>query len=98
MPNIAETYVHRICRTGRAGANGIAISFCDAEEKAYLRDIEKLINKKIPVVADHPFPLIDHNPVKVEKTHQRRPNFSRSKPTGNIEKKKWQPRTSGVRR
>jgi len=55
IPNIAETYVHRIGRTGRAGAAGTAYSFCDAEEKAYLRDIEKLINKKIPVVADHPF-------------------------------------------
>lgn len=89
IPNIAETYVHRIGRTGRAGANGIALSFCDAEEKEYLRDIEKLIGKKIPVIDDHPFPLIDHNPVKTEKPHQRRPNLSRSKPTGNNEKKQW---------
>ena len=57
IPNIAETYVHRIGRTGRAGASGTAYSFCDAEEKSYLRDIEKLINRKIPVVDDHPFPL-----------------------------------------
>jgi len=57
IPNIAETYVHRIGRTGRAGASGMAYSFCDSEEKAYLRDIEKLINRKIPVVEDHPFPL-----------------------------------------
>jgi ATP-dependent RNA helicase RhlE len=64
IPNISETYVHRIGRTGRAGANGTAISFCDAEEKEYLRDIEKLITKKIQVVDDHPFPLIDNNPVK----------------------------------
>ncbi|TAL65089.1 MAG: DEAD/DEAH box helicase [Bacteroidetes bacterium] len=64
IPNISETYVHRIGRTGRAGANGTAISFCDAEEKAYLKDIEKLITKKIQVIEDHPFPLIDHNPVK----------------------------------
>ena len=64
IPNISETYVHRIGRTGRAGANGTAISFCDADEKAYLKDIEKLITKKIQVVDDHPFPLIDHNPVK----------------------------------
>ncbi len=98
MPNIAETYVHRIGRTGRAGANGIALSFCDAEEKEYLRDIEKLIGKKIPVIDDHPFPLIDHNPVKTEKPHQRRPNLSRSKPTGNNEKKQWRSKTSGVRR
>ena len=98
IPNIAETYVHRIGRTGRAGANGIALSFCDAEEKEYLRDIEKLIGKKIPVIDDHPFPLIDHNPVKTEKPHQRRPNLSRSKPTGNNEKKQWRSKTSGVRR
>ena len=48
MPNVPETYVHRIGRTGRAGAKGTAFSFCDAEEKAYLRDIEKLIAQKIP--------------------------------------------------
>ena len=67
IPNISETYVHRIGRTGRAGANGTAISFCDAEEKVYLKDIEKLITKKIQVIDDHPFPLIDHNPVKPPK-------------------------------
>ena len=67
ISNIAETYVHRIGRTGRAGANGTAFSFCDAEEKAFLKDIEKLISKKIPVINDHPYPLIDHNPVKVPK-------------------------------
>ena len=46
---------------------GTALSFCDAEEKAYLRDIEKLITKKISVVENHPFPLMDHNPVKTPK-------------------------------
>ena len=55
LPNVPETYVHRIGRTGRAGASGIALSFCDAEEKPYLRDIHKLISKNIPVVEDHPF-------------------------------------------
>jgi ATP-dependent RNA helicase RhlE len=48
LPNIPESYVHRIGRTARAGADGIAISFCDAEERAYLRDIEKLIRISIP--------------------------------------------------
>ncbi len=57
LPNIPETYVHRIGRTGRAGASGIAISFCDEEEKVYLKDIQKLIGKKIPIVESHPFPL-----------------------------------------
>ncbi len=56
LPNIPETYVHRIGRTGRAGASGIALSFCDMEEKAYLRDIQKLIGQTLPVVKDHPFP------------------------------------------
>ncbi len=55
IPNIPETYIHRIGRTGRAGASGIALSFCDLEERAYLRDIQKLINLKIPVVEEHPF-------------------------------------------
>ena len=55
LPNVPETYVHRIGRTGRAGANGIAFSFCDAEERAYLRDIHKLIARQIPVVESHPY-------------------------------------------
>ncbi|OJV16530.1 MAG: DEAD/DEAH box helicase [Dyadobacter sp. 50-39] len=57
IPNIPETYVHRIGRTGRAGAKGIALSFCDKEEKPYLKDIHKLIAKNIPVVNDHPYAL-----------------------------------------
>ena len=57
LPNVPETYVHRIGRTGRAGASGISISFCDEEEKEYLRDIQKLIGKTIPVVTDHAYQL-----------------------------------------
>lgn len=60
LPNIPETYVHRIGRTGRAGASGISISFCDVEEKAYLKDIHKLIGKTIPVVEDHSYPMMVH--------------------------------------
>jgi ATP-dependent RNA helicase RhlE len=55
LPNVPETYVHRIGRTARAGAAGVAISFCDHEERAYLRDIEKLIRKPVPVVENHPY-------------------------------------------
>jgi ATP-dependent RNA helicase RhlE len=55
IPNISESYVHRIGRTARAGAQGIAISFCDAEERAFLRDIEKLIGRPIPVDPDQPY-------------------------------------------
>jgi ATP-dependent RNA helicase RhlE len=54
MPNVPETYVHRIGRTGRAGAAGIAVSFCDHDEREHLREIEKLLRKKTPVCDDHP--------------------------------------------
>jgi ATP-dependent RNA helicase RhlE len=55
LPNVPETYVHRIGRTGRAGASGIALSFCEAEEVPYLKDIQKLIRLTVPVETDHPF-------------------------------------------
>jgi len=66
LPNIPETYVHRIGRTGRAGFSGISVSFCDAEEKEYLRDIQKLIGKTVPVIEDHKYPMLNHqaSPVK----------------------------------
>jgi len=57
LPNIPETYVHRIGRTGRAGLNGIALSFCDQEEVEFLKDIHKLISKQIPVDDAHPYPM-----------------------------------------
>jgi ATP-dependent RNA helicase RhlE len=57
LPNIPETYVHRIGRTGRAGASGIALSFCDQEEIEFLKDIHKLIAKQIPVEEGHPYPM-----------------------------------------
>jgi ATP-dependent RNA helicase RhlE len=67
LPNVPETYVHRIGRTGRAGASGTALSFCDAEEQEFLRDIQKLIARQIPVVEDHPHvmhaSLATHAPV-----------------------------------
>ncbi|MES2810204.1 MAG: DEAD/DEAH box helicase [Bacteroidota bacterium] len=55
IPNVPETYVHRIGRTGRAGASGIAFTFCDAEEIDFLKDIHKLIGKEIPVNGEHPY-------------------------------------------
>ncbi len=55
LPNVPETYVHRIGRTGRAGANGVAISFCEEEERPFLRDIHKLIKISITEVKDHPY-------------------------------------------
>ncbi len=62
LPDVPETYVHRIGRTGRAGLEGIAISFCDFDEKAQLADIEKLIGKKLIEVTDHPYPLQNNFP------------------------------------
>ncbi len=59
LPNIPETYIHRIGRTGRAGMGGIAISFCDNQERAYLKDIEKLITKPIEIIKNHPYPLMN---------------------------------------
>ena len=58
------------------------------EEKAYLKDIEKLIGKKIPMIDNHPFPLIDHNPEKAPKQQQGRPNHNRPKPISNVGGKK----------
>jgi ATP-dependent RNA helicase RhlE len=70
IPNIPETYVHRIGRTGRAGANGTSYSFCDAEERVFLRDIQKLIGKQIPVITDHPYVTASVAPVEVPKQAQ----------------------------
>ncbi len=74
LPNEPESYVHRIGRTARAGASGIAISFCDSEERAYLRDIEKVIRQSVPVFTDHPFHAAeianDTSPAKPPKRNQ----------------------------
>jgi ATP-dependent RNA helicase RhlE len=63
LPNIPETYVHRIGRTGRAGAAGTAYSFCDAEERLFLRDIQKTIKLQIPVMEDHQYHMPEPAPV-----------------------------------
>jgi ATP-dependent RNA helicase RhlE len=75
LPEVPETYVHRIGRTGRAGNAGIAISFCDADEKTELRDIQKLIAKIIPVVAEHPYPLAADAQPQPPAVKQQRPAF-----------------------
>lgn len=66
LPNIPETYVHRIGRTGRAGASGIALSFCDEEEVEYLRDINKLIGKQVPIIEAHPYPMANMGVAKLQ--------------------------------
>lgn len=72
LPNEPETYVHRIGRTGRAGASGVAIAFCDYEEKKLLKQITNLIKKDIPVVHDHPFPLSHTAPIRTQPSHNNR--------------------------
>jgi len=86
IPNIPETYVHRIGRTGRAGANGKAITFCDVEEREYLRDIQKLIDMQLPVNNDHPFPaenLIPEGKAKAAPQQRgQRPSNPNKRPQG----------------
>lgn len=80
LPEVPETYVHRIGRTGRAGLGGKAISFCDFEELPLLHDIEKLIGKQLPEVTGHPYPLVNTTiKLKVKPVH--RPKQSGPKDT-----------------
>jgi ATP-dependent RNA helicase RhlE len=77
LPNEPESYVHRIGRTARAGASGIAISFCDTEERGYLRDIEKTIRQSVPVFEDHSFHAAEiANDTRPAKRPQQRRNRS----------------------
>ena len=89
LPNIPETYVHRIGRTGRAGASGVAISLCEPSEKPFLRDIEKLIRQHVPVISEHPYPVDPNAPVEVAAALQRMPHGRQQRPARN-----QQPRTS----
>ena len=78
LPNIPETYVHRIGRTGRAGQEGTAISFCDKSERPYLADIEKLIGKAVPVAGEIP-----HTPKEGEQGGDKAPCESGQRKTTN---------------
>lgn len=95
IPNIPETYVHRIGRTGRAGNSGMAFSFCDTEEKAYIKDIIKLIARSIPVVEDHPFTgnaAPAPEPPKTTRSFNEVVKLSDAPPAGTAKpKKKWRP-------
>jgi ATP-dependent RNA helicase RhlE len=92
IPNIPETYVHRIGRTGRAGVNGIALSFCDPAEKSYLKDIYKLISREIPVVESHPYASeIDDNtePPAIVRRSRRENNTKNNGKKRAKNKKRW---------
>jgi ATP-dependent RNA helicase RhlE len=78
LPNEPETYIHRIGRTARAGNEGVAVSFCDADERILLRDIERLIGFRIPVELDHPFRL-EIEPLR-ETESARRPKQNQGRP------------------
>jgi len=67
IPNVPETYVHRIGRSGRAGHEGVSISISEPEENQYVKDIQKLINKKIEVISDNPYPQTDKPMTEAEK-------------------------------
>jgi len=109
LPNIPETYVHRIGRTGRAGLDGVSISFCDEDEKKYLKGIEKLIAKKIPVVENHKYSMRDtqpstiksvekratHNATTQNKPSQDKRPFQSKKPYNNVARDKKIPSRRG---
>lgn len=87
LPNIPETYVHRIGRTGRAGAPGTAFSFCNTEERAYLKDIQKTLKRTIPVKEGHPFAGIpDTVPEKVQKQTSQASNGAGNRNTRTVSK------------
>ncbi len=81
LPNVAESYVHRIGRTGRAKASGVALSFCAADERPYLKDIQKLIKQEITIISNHPYvdetPFNEKAPVKKSPIQQKK-NFQSS--------------------
>jgi ATP-dependent RNA helicase RhlE len=79
IPNISETYVHRIGRAGRAGEEGVSISICEPEENGYVKDIEKLIGQKIEVVGKNPFPQTERPMTKSEKSEWEKEKLMRKK-------------------
>lgn len=92
LPNISETYVHRIGRTGRAGNSGIALSFCGKDEKGYFNDIEKLIRMKVKEVKDHPYPWNNEavkEGAKPDYRNKKKKDNSRKSAASKKNKKRW---------
>lgn len=85
LPNIPETYVHRIGRTGRAGKSGIAFSLCSADETSYIKAIQQILQRPLTIIEDHPFPLAKPKPKKQPNTTN---NNSKSRKSTNSKKKK----------
>ena len=88
IPNISETYVHRIGRTGRAGSSGRAISMCDTDEMVYIRDIQKLIAMRIKVVADHPYQLDKSLLTETKPQAKQQSNQQQRRKSGNFSRKR----------
>lgn len=89
LPNVPESYVHRIGRTGRAGKTGIAYSFCSAEEKPYVISIQRLITKIIKVVDDHPYPLDPKAKPQIHKKQGSKHKKGRKSVASKKKKKRW---------
>ncbi len=89
IPNVPETYVHRIGRTGRAGKVGKAYSFCSADEKSYIATIQKLINSEIFVIEDHPYPLDPKAKPEVHKKQGSKYRKGRKSTASKKKKKRW---------
>ncbi len=98
IPNIAEDYVHRIGRSGRAGEDGHAISICEPEENVYIKNIEKLIKQKITVIEDNPFPQTDKPMTAAEKKEWQKEKQRRKQEFFANRKKKQGQRTSRNRK
>ena len=89
LPNVPETYIHRIGRTGRAGRTGTSHSFCAADEKSYVTSIQKLIKKSIPVVEDHPYVLDPKAKPQVHKKKGSKHKSGRKSAASKKNKKRW---------
>ncbi len=89
LPNIPETYVHRIGRTGRAGKTGIAYSFCSRDEKSYVKNIQGLLNKALPVETEHPYPLEPKPDDKPKKRTGSKHKKGRKSTASKKKKKRW---------
>lgn len=89
LPNIPETYVHRIGRTARAGQTGIAYSFCSADEKTYIQAIQKLINLQLDIIEDHPYPLDPKAKPPVHKKKGSKYRKGRKSAASKKKKKRW---------
>jgi ATP-dependent RNA helicase RhlE len=89
IPNVPETYVHRIGRTGRAGKSGIAFSFCSPDENAYIKTIEALIEKQIKIIVDHPYLINKPKHKKLQPNTISKNKKGRKSEASKKKKKRW---------